>query len=303
MRPVALSLRPTCTRRPVSRPTILVTGASGQLGVELTRLLPAHGYVTATDRAQLDLTDADAIVAAVRALRPRLIVNAAGYTAVDEAEREPELADAVNARAPAILAEEAKRLGAVLIHYSTDYVFDGTAVSPYSEDAPANPVNAYGRSKLRGEEAIAAIDGACLVLRTSWIYGLRGQNFLLTIRRLANERDELRIVADQYGVPNWSRDVAKATSTIVGRGLSALAERAGLYHMSARGSASWFEFARAIVGQVDRPRVVPIATSEYPTLAKRPAYAVLATRKLEESFGIVLPEWRESLARCLSERA
>ena len=277
-----------------------MTGAAGQLGVELARLLSAHGDVTPTDRAQLDLTDVDAIVDAVRALRPRLIVNAAGYTAVDQAEREPELADAVNARAPAILAEEAKRLGALLVHYSTDYVFDGTAVSPYREDARANPVNAYGRSKLRGEEAIAAIGGASLIFRTSWVYGLHGQNFLLTIRRLAMERDELRIVADQYGVPNWGHALAEATSTIVGRGLSALAERAGLYHMSAHGSASWFEFARAIVGPVDRPRVVPITTAEYPTLAKRPAYAVLATRKLEESFGIVLPEWRESLAHCLA---
>jgi dTDP-4-dehydrorhamnose reductase len=284
----------------VSRPTILVTGAAGQLGVELARLLSAHGDVTATDRAKLDLTDADAIVEAVRGLRPRLIVNAAGYTAVDQAEHEPELADAVNARAPAILAEEAKRLGALLVHYSTDYVFDGTAVSPYLEGAPANPVNAYGRSKLRGEEAIAAIGGTSLIFRTSWIYGLHGQNFLLTIRRLAIERDELRIVADQYGVPNWGRALAEATSAIVGRGLFAARERAGLYHLSAQGSASWFEFARAIVGAVERPRVVPIATAEYPTLAKRPAYAVLATRKLEETFGVVLPEWRESLAQCLA---
>ena len=284
----------------MSRPTILVTGAAGQLGVELARLLSAHGDETATDRAQLDLTDVDEIVDAVRALRPRLIVNAAGYTAVDQAEHEPELADAVNARAPAILAEEAKRLGALLVHYSTDYVFDGTAVSPYPEEAPANPVNAYGRSKLRGEEAIAAIGGTSLIFRTSWIYGLHGQNFLLTIRRLAIERDELRIVADQYGVPNWGRALAEATSAIVGRGLFAARERAGLYHLSAQGSASWFEFARAIVGAVERPRVVPIATAEYPTLAKRPAYAVLATRKLEETFGVVLPEWRESLAQCLA---
>jgi len=256
--------------------------------------------VTATSRAQLDLTDVDAIVNAVRSLRPRLIVNAAGYTAVDQAEREAELADAVNARAPAIFAEEAKRLGALFVHYSTDYVFDGTAATPYPEEARPNPVNIYGRSKLGGEEAIAAIGGASLTFRTSWVYGLHGQNFLLTIRRLAVERDELRIVADQYGVPNWAHALAEATSAIVGGGLSALAERAGLYHMSARGSASWFEFARAILGAVDRPRLVPIATAEYPTLARRPAYAVLATRKLEDSFGVVLPEWRESLARCLA---
>jgi dTDP-4-dehydrorhamnose reductase len=280
-----------------------LTGAAGQLGVELARLLPAHGDLTATDRSRLDLGDVDAIVRALRGLRPRLIVNAAGYTAVDQAEREPAAADAINARAPAILAEEAKRLGAVLVHYSTDYVFDGKAASPYPEDAPANPVNAYGRSKLRGEEAIAAIGGASLIFRSSWIYGLHGQNFLLTIRRLAAERDELRVVADQFGVPNWGRALAEATSAIVGRGLSELAERSGVYHMSAQGSTSWFEFARTIVGSVERPRVVPIATAEYPTLAKRPAYAVLATRKLEDSFGILLPDWRDSLARCLAGQA
>jgi dTDP-4-dehydrorhamnose reductase len=162
-------------------------------------------------------------------------------------------------------------------------------------------INVYGRSKLGGEEAIAAIGGASVTFRTSWVYGLHGQNFLLTIRRLAMERDELRIVADQHGVPNWARALAEATSAMVGSGLSALAERAGLYHLSAHGSASWFEFARAILGAVDRPRLVPIATAEYPTLARRPAYAVLATRKLEESFGVVLPEWRESLARCLAD--
>jgi len=284
----------------VNRPTILLTGAAGQLGRELARLLPAHGEVTATDRTRLDLANVDAVVRAVRGLRPRLIVNAAGYTAVDRAERESEAADAVNARAPAILAEEAKRLDALLVHYSTDYVFDGEAGSPYAEDAPAHPVNAYGRGKLRGEEAIAAVDGTSLVFRTSWIYSLHGQNFLLTIRRLARERDELRVVADQHGVPNWSRALAEATSAIVGRGLSALAERSGVYHMSAQGSTTWFEFARAILGPIERPRVIPIATAEYPTLAKRPAYAVLATRKLEECFGIVLPEWRESLARCLA---
>jgi dTDP-4-dehydrorhamnose reductase len=285
------------------RPTILVIGAHGQLGFELSRLLPAHGEVTALDRSQLDLADADAIRMTLRSQRPALIVNAAAYTAVDKAEQEREVAEAINARAPGILAEEAKKLGALLVHYSTDYVFDGTATAPYTEDAPPNPLSVYGASKLSGERAIAASGCGYLVLRTSWVYGLRGQNFLLTIRRLARERDELHIVADQFGVPNWSRALAETTSTLLGRGVAALRERAGFYHVSARGSASWFEFARAIVGPVDKPRVLPITTAEYPTAARRPAYAVLDNGKLERVFGLTLPDWRESLARCLASAA
>ena len=201
------------------RPTILVTGAHGQIGYELVRLLAPHGDVVAADRGMLDLADPDAIVAVVRGTKPALIVNAGAYTAVDRAETEVAPAHAVNGRAPGILAEEAKRLGAVLIHYSTDYVFDGTRATPYPEDAPPAPLNVYGASKLEGERAIAAAGAHALVLRTSWVYGLRGGNFLLTIRRLAAERDELRIVADQIGVPNWSRTLAAATARIVGAGL------------------------------------------------------------------------------------
>lgn len=281
-------------------PTILVIGARGQLGFELARLLRAHGEVTALDRSELDLGDPDAIRETLRALRPVLVVNAAAYTAVDQAERETERVDAINARAPTILAEEAKRLDALLVHYSTDYVFDGAAAVPYPEDAPTNPLSVYGASKLRGEQAIVASGCRYLVLRTSWVYGLRGRNFLLTIRRLATERDELRVVADQIGVPNWSRALAEATATLVSRGLDTLADRAGLYHLSARGSTSWFEFARAIVGAVESPRVLPITTAEYPTAARRPPYAVLATEKLERVFGVSLPDWREMLGRCLT---
>jgi len=217
------------------RATILVTGTQGQIGFELARLLLPHGDVVATDRATLDLADPDAIVAAVRGVKPALIVNAGAYTAVDRAETEAALAHAVNGRAPGIFAEEAKRLGAVLIHYSTDYVFDGTQTSPYPEDAPTGPQNVYGASKLEGERAIAAAGAHALVLRTSWVYGLRGRNFLLTIRRLAAERDELAVVADQFGVPNWSRTLAEATARIVGTGLPALAARCGLYHLSCTG--------------------------------------------------------------------
>jgi dTDP-4-dehydrorhamnose reductase len=280
----------------VKRPVILLTGATGQLGFELARLLPAHGEVQALDRAALDLADADAVAASVRRVKPQIIVNAAGYTAVDRAESEPALADAINARAPAVLAEEAKRLDALLIHYSTDYVFDGNSREPYREEDQANPLNVYGRSKLDGERAIAAVGGAHLILRTSWIYGWHGQNFLLTMRRLAATRDELRVVADQFGVPNWSRVLAEATAGLVSRGAAALAKKTGIYHLSGRGRASWFDFARAIFDDADRPRVVPITTAEYPTPARRPASAVLATAKFEEAFGIALPDWRETLA-------
>jgi dTDP-4-dehydrorhamnose reductase len=280
--------------------TILLTGAQGQIGFELARLLLPYGEVVATDRAKLDLADPDAIVAAMRGAKPALVVNAGGYTAVDRAETETAMARVVNGRAPGILAEEAQRLGAVLIHYSTDYVFDGTRQTPYPEDAPAYPLNAYGASKLEGERAIAATGARALVFRTSWVYGLRGQNFLLTIRRLAAEREVLSIVADQIGVPNWSRMLAEATARIVGAGLPAAAERAGLYHLSSTGQASWHDFARAIVGAAPRPTIEPIATADYPTPARRPAYGVLATTRFETTFGFALPDWRDALARCLA---
>jgi dTDP-4-dehydrorhamnose reductase len=284
----------------VARPKILVTGAGGQVGHELARVLPPHGEVVALDRSQLDLVDIDVLRKTIRAIRPQIVVNAAAYTAVDQAEREPELAEAINARAPGVLAEEAKRLGATLIHYSTDYVFDGTASAPYGEDAPTGPLGVYGASKLHGELAIAAVDGASIILRTSWVYALRGHNFLLTIRRLAATREELRIVADQIGVPNWAHSIAMTTAKLIERGPADLAERRGLYHLSGTGVTSWFEFARAIVGPVELPRLVPITTAEYPTAARRPAYAVLSSAKFERTFGLDLPEWRAMLQDCLS---
>lgn len=283
----------------MTAPTILLTGASGQVGFELAHKLSPHGVVVACDRARLDLADVDAIAALVRATRPQLIVNAAAYTAVDRAESEPALAQAINATAPGVLAEEARRIGATLIHFSTDYVFDGDATVPYDEQAPTRPLGVYGKTKLAGEKAIVDTGATGLIFRTSWVYGMRGGNFLLTMRRLAAERDELRIVSDQVGVPNWSRTLAEAIATLVGRGLPALGEHAGVYHLSASGPTSWYEFARAIIGDVPRPRVVPITTAEYPTPARRPAYAVLATTKFERNFGFALPPWRESLARCL----
>jgi len=285
-------------QRPIPN-AILVTGALGQVGAELVPLLAPLGRVVAVDRAGLDLASPDAIVAKMREIAPAIVVNAAAYTAVDRAERERDLAFAVNATAPGVIAEEAKRLGALVVHYSTDYVFDGSATQPYAEDAPTGPLSVYGESKLAGERAVRASGADALVFRTSWVYGLSGANFLLTIRRLAAEREELRIVDDQTGVPNWSRAIARATARVLAQGRDALRERCGLYHLSSRGSTTWHGFARAILGDAPRPRLVPIATREYPTPARRPAYGVLATDKFERAFGFALPEWREALSECL----
>ena len=286
----------------MNAPTILVTGAGGQVGHELARLLPARGAVVAVDRSQLDLGDADALRSTMRSVKPQIVVNAAAYTAVDRAEEERELAFAVNGRGPAVLAEEAKRLGALLVHYSTDYVFDGRATAPYAEEAPTAPLNVYGASKLAGEQGIVQSGCAHLILRTSWVYASRGRNFLLTVRRLAAEREELKIVADQFGVPNWARSISEATSRLVALGASRLAERGGVYHLSAAGQATWFDFARAILGPVERPRVVAITTAQYPTPARRPAYAVLSTTKFRQTFGFALPDWRLVLEECLAAR-
>lgn len=285
------------------RPTILVTGARGQLGAELAVALAPLGRVVATDRTTLDLADASAVARVVRNANPALIVNAGAYTNVDQAERDSALADAVNGIAPGVLADEAAKLGAVLIHYSTDYVFDGTARRPYDEDDPVAPLSAYGRSKLAGERAVLESRAKSLVLRTSWVYGLSGRNFLLTMRRLAAERPEIRVVDDQTGTPNWCRELARATARVVGDGLPRLADRAGLYHLSARGATTWYGFARAILADRPSVRVVPITTAEYPTPARRPAWGVLSTARFERTFGFALPEWRTSLAECVGSPA
>ncbi len=286
-----------------ARPTILLTGARGQLGRELAAVLQATGDIVACDRSMLDLADASMIVRVVREVAPRLIVNAAAYTGVDRAETERDAAYAINARAPGVLADEAKRAGAVLIHYSTDYVFDGHRSAPYDESAPTHPLNVYGESKREGERAIAASGALAVTLRTSWVYARHGQNFLVTMQRLAATRSELRVVADQTGVPNWSRAVARATARLVAQGTPYLAERAGLYHLSARGSATWYDFARAIIGDDARVRVTPITTGDYPTPAARPAYGVLDATRFERTFGFGLPDWQRLLQECLSEPA
>ncbi len=278
---------------------ILVTGAGGQLGRELVAALAGCGDVVACDRAALDVGDPSAIIRVLRDVAPRFVVNAAAYTAVDRAERERDAAFAINGGAPGVLAAEAKRRGALLIHYSTDYVFDGEGATPYDESSPTHPVSVYGASKLAGEHAIAAAGAAALTLRTSWVYSRHGQNFFVTMQKLAATRDELRVVDDQVGVPNWSRWIATVTAGVVARGAAYVAQRAGLYHLSAQGSATWCEFARAIVGE-RAPRVTPITTADYPTPARRPKYAVLDASRFARTFGVALPDWRNLLHECLN---
>ncbi|GAB7521236.1 dTDP-4-dehydrorhamnose reductase [Paraburkholderia sp. 2C] len=290
--------------------TILVTGTSGQVGYSLLRSLQGLGRVVAVNRQALDLAKPDQIRSVVREVRPALIVNPAAYTAVDHAESEPAMAHRINAIAPGVLAEEAKALGVPLVHYSTDYVFDGAKEGAYIEDDVTNPQNEYGKSKLAGERAIAEVGGAHIVFRTSWVYGRRGKNFLLTMLRLAAERPELRIVADQYGAPTWCATIASMTAQVIAQGFGAeyprewWAERSGTYHLTASGSTSWFGFAAAIfeLARLDaKPKVTPIPASEYPVPAKRPTNSRLSNDKLALTFGLRAPDWRDALELCLEK--
>ena len=281
---------------------ILLTGKNGQIGWELMRVLAPVGEVVALERDALDLAVPEQIVSAVRSVRPDLIVNAAAYTNVDRAEAEPEVAMQVNGVAPAILAEESRRLGALLIHYSTDYVFDGTKPTPYVETDPPNPINSYGRSKLEGERAIQANGCRHLILRTSWVYGMRGRNFLLAILRLARELPELKIVDDQIGCPTWCRDLAVATGRMLGQ--TAAGKLEGLCHMASRGATSWCGFAREIlkIRGIGTP-LVGIPSVQYSAAARRPPNSRLSSARLLHDRGIALPEWAESLRRCLADPA
>ena len=286
---------------------ILLLGKNGQVGGALQSLLADLGELTAWGRQDLDLSDADAIREKIRQLRPEVIINAAAYTAVDKAESEPELAMAVNGTAPGIIAQEAARLGALLVHYSTDCVFDGTKSSPYTEQDAPNPLSAYGRSKLAGDRAIATQAVRYLIFRVTWIYDTHGRNFLNTIKRTAAQRPELTIVNDQIGAPTWSRDIAQATAQAIGQYLAHPDQErlSGIYHMTAQGQTSWFGFAEAAAGYglfaglAHPPVLRAIPTSEYPTAAKRPLYSVLSNAKLFEQFGIQLPDWEVSLQECL----
>jgi dTDP-4-dehydrorhamnose reductase len=254
------------------------------------------GALVALDRDGLDLADHGSIRARTREVRPSVIVNAAAYTAVDRAEGEPDLASAINATAPGILAEEAKRLGALLVHYSTDYVFDGSKPDPYVEDDVPNPLSVYGRTKLEGERAIQASGCRHLILRTSWVYAARGRNFLLTMLRLAAERPELQVVNDQYGAPTWARDIAAATARLLAD------PPTGLFHLVAGGSTTWHGFATEIVRQTGATAIVrAIGTADYPMAARRPANSVLDATKLRMATGVAIPPWEERLRACLAE--
>ncbi len=282
---------------------ILLTGKNGQVGWELQRTLCVLGDVVALGSAELDLADADAIVRVVRAVEPDLIVNAAAYTAVDKAESEPELAMAVNGVAPGVLAEEAWRLNAPLVHYSTDYVFDGRKGMPYVETDEPCPLNVYGQSKLQGERAIQAVGGRHLILRTSWVYGTRGKNFLLTMQRLLRDRPEVKVVSDQFGAPSWSRWLAEVTQLLLAaRDPGDFPKKDAIYHLTPAGETSWFDFASEIKMLTGgAAAVTAIPSADYPTPVQRPAHSVLSCKKIETDFSLFRSDWKALLEMCLAE--
>lgn len=290
--------------------TILLLGRNGQLGFELRRALAPVGPVVAIGHQDCDLSDARALRALVQRVRPRVIVNAAAYTAVDKAESEPDLAYQVNATAPQVLAEEAAQLNALLVHYSTDYVFDGTKTGAYQELDTPNPLNVYGASKLAGEQAVQASGARHLIFRTSWVVGAHGGNFLKTMLRLAAEHPALRVVADQTGAPTSAALIADVTAHAI-RALAATNRlQNGIYHLAASGETTWHGYARHVIAhasQAGRPMaatpdaVEAIATSDYPTPARRPANSRLDTHKLREAFGVTLPDWQEGVDYILDQ--
>ena len=289
---------------------ILLTGASGQLGSHLKSLIGHRARVFAPDRSEFNLAEPESIRRGLAESRPDLIINCAAYTQVDRAEEEPETARAVNAEAPALLAGEAARLGAALVHFSTDYVYDGEQSGPYLETDPVNPLSVYGETKAEGDRAIASSGIPHLIFRTSWVYSERGRNFLQTILRLASERPELKIVDDQVGAPTWSFCLARGTLQVLDNllgedwqgALDRLASASGVYHMTCAGKTTWYGFARAILekaGLPAPPRLIPIPSSEYPVPARRPKNSVLDNSRLKQTFGVVLPPWEEALSDCL----
>ena len=286
-------------------PRILITGRNGQLGWALERAFATAGDVLSFDHDALNLADADAIRRCCDAVKPTLILNAGAYTAVDRAEQEPDLAMQINGAAPRVLSEEANRLGATLIHYSTDYVFSGDATVPYVEEDLTAPQNIYGKTKLAGERAVCEVADHFLVFRTSWVYAARRQNFLLTMLRLAREREELRVVADQIGSPTWVQTLADVSRAAIDKdGRLKIAE--GIYHVSAGGRTSWHGFAEAIfaaIADVSRivKRVTPITTEDFPTPAKRPVFSVLSNQKIELAMDMRVPDWQQQLAGCAAE--
>jgi dTDP-4-dehydrorhamnose reductase len=295
------------------QPFILIVGAAGQVGVELQRSFAGFGRIVTADVESVDVADADQTRALVRRVRPNVILNAAAYTAVDRAESQPDLAMAINATAPRILAEEALQLNALLVHYSTDYVFDGQKQQPWVETDEPNPLSVYGATKLAGELAIAQAGGQYLIFRTSWVYGPHGKNFLLTMLRLAGERDSLSIVDDQFGAPTTSIELARATRTITEGAIAGkfggVKDWAGLYHMTCADSTTWFGFAKAIFERAEKrldvkpPALTPLATKDYPTPAVRPRNSVLSNQKLFDRFGVRLASWQAALDEVIQSLA
>ncbi|APC16515.1 dTDP-4-dehydrorhamnose reductase [Pseudomonas frederiksbergensis] len=287
---------------------ILISGQHGQVSRELQKRLGDLGELIVLGRDQLDLAHPEQIRQQVRALRPNLIINAAAHTAVDQAESEPELAFAINATAPGIFAELALELGIPLIHYSTDYVFDGSKTSPYTEADEPHPLGVYGASKLAGEQAIRAVNGQHLILRTSWVYSNHGRNFLLTMQRLLQEKPHLRIVADQIGAPTWAGTIATSTRALIERWQSGKPGAWGTYHLTARGETSWFGFAQAIAEHVQAQHktcasLEAIPSRDYPTPAARPLNSRLDCRLLQQQWQVSQPVWRDALRECLAEQA
>lgn len=286
---------------------ILINGQHGQVSQELQRHLSHLGELVVLGREQLDLAQPEQIRQQVQRIRPDLIINAAAHTAVDQAESEPELAFAINASAPGILAEQALELGVPLIHYSTDYVFDGSKPAPYTEDDAPNPLGVYGKSKLAGEQAISAVQGQHLILRTSWVYSTHGRNFLLTMQRLLQEKPEMRIVADQIGAPTWAGTIARSTLALIERWQAGNPGAWGTYHLTAQGETSWFGFAQAI-GEALREQgkpcanLLPIPSSDYPTPAARPLNSRLDCSRLQREWGVSQADWQTALRECLAEQ-
>ena len=286
---------------------VLISGKTGQVALELQKQLAGLGELIVLGRDELDLTQAEHIRQQVRAHTPDLIINAAAHTAVDKAESEPELAFAINAIAPGVFAEEAAALGIPLIHYSTDYVFDGAKPAPYTEDDTPGPLGVYGQSKLAGERAIAATGAQHLILRTSWVYSTHGKNFLLTMQRLLQERPELGVVADQIGAPTWAGAIAQSTRALIERWQAGQAGAWGVYHLTAQGETSWFGFTQAIAETLiaaGKPcaTLKPIPASAYPTPAARPQNSRLDCSRLAREWGVTQPNWRAALAECVAEQ-
>ena len=286
---------------------ILISGKTGQVAIELQKHLAGLGELIVLGRDALDLSQPEQIRAQVRAHMPDLIINAGAHTAVDLAESEPDLAFAINGTAPGVLAEEAKALGIPLIHYSTDYVFDGSKPAPYTEDDQPNPLGVYGKSKLAGEQAIAAAGGQYLILRTSWVYSTHGKNFLLTMQRLLPEKTELRVVADQIGAPTWAGTIAQSTRALIERWQAGEAGAWGVYHLTAQGETSWFGFTQAIAEHLTAQgkqcaTLEPIATSAYPTPAARPQNSRLDCSRLAREWHVSQPDWRIALDACVAEQ-